>query len=29
MDPVAIRVSKEIKHFFDPYNIMNPDKIWN
>ena len=29
MDPAAIRVSKEIKRFFDPYNIMNPDKIWN
>lgn len=29
LDPAAVMISKQIKRLFDPYNIMNPDKIWS
>lgn len=28
MDPVALRLMRDIKHLFDPNNILNPGKIW-
>lgn len=27
IDPVSVRLMREIKQCFDPYNIMNPDKM--
>jgi glycolate oxidase len=28
MDPVALRLMREIKHLFDPNGILNPGKYW-
>jgi glycolate oxidase len=28
MDPVTLRMMKDIKHLFDPNNILNPGKYW-
>jgi glycolate oxidase len=28
LDPVALKLMKDIKHLFDPHNILNPGKYW-
>jgi glycolate oxidase len=28
MDPIALRIMKDIKHLLDPQNILNPGKFW-